>query len=712
MKKIKLLMILFLSMTGIIMLHAGTADSIKTKISGYGFNCSSVTTSVHGIYSFCLDSTMHDVTSLGQVYDVSRVSGAVLIGEKFYFLDWTHDPYVLRYCTLNDTTRREVKVYDEYISPAYMSLNKSDGKVYCIGTDYDNTTYEDLTYLQTINLTTGDITNVCTLKDKDTNACFTIEGFAINKDGEMYALNDSGDLYSINATDGKCTKIGTMDYLPDESIYFSNNCLFFDNNTDKMYYRMETSSAHNELVQIDTKTAKVTRINKLQDNIDLDGISVIFQEAVNAPAKVENLKVLPGEKGALKAILSWDNPTKTNRDSTLNEITSVVILRNNVKVAEITDAKVGGHSTWEDNTITANGEYKYAVKAINKNGEGESAIKNVFIGRGIPMPVTNVKLLPKNDGCILSWKAPEIGQDSSYIDVNELKYDIVRYPDKKAVATDVTDTTFAEESIDSLQSYYYAVIAKTKEGNSSETSSNEAVLGKALNAPCNFPFDVKTSLNTWTIIDANDDNNTWHWLNGYGSKLTGASINNYYDKKSADEWLVSPRINLESKNKYRISFVMESTGEQTDTLNVTLGTSALPSNQTSFDKILVESNKKDTIDVDLPVISADGVYCLGFHFQSAASTFGFRINSVKIEVNPATPDGIYMQQTSGKILINGKKLMVGDNDNVSLFNAGGMFMNIRKLGNGAYDLSSLKHGVYIVLVSNGTTERKMKVTIK
>lgn len=713
MKKFRLLIALFLSMTGIIALQASNVNSKAandSKISGYGFNCSSVVSTVHGIYSFVLDSTMHDVTSLGLVHSVTRVSGAVLVGDRFYYLDWTRQPYSLSYCTLTDTARIELKKYSEYVTPAYMNLNHNDGKVYCIGTDFDMTTYEDITYLQNIDLTTGAITNVCSLKSSESNEAVDVKGFAISRNGDMYTVDGDGNFYSVNATDGKCTMIGTMDYMPDASFYYWNNCLFFDDNTNKLYYRMETSHAGNELVQIDPETAKVTRINTLGANLNLDGITVLYKESPMAPGKAIDFNVTPGAKGALTATLNWTNPSMTNDGSDLKEITSVEILRNDVKVGEITDATPGGKSSWTDSNVPANGMYKYAVKVINKDGESELAIKSLFIGRGIPMAATNVKLSAKDDGSVLTWKAPEIGEDSSYIDVKELKYDVVRYPDKDTVAVDLTDTTFAEESIDSLQKYYYTVTAKTKEGNSKDAMSNSAVLGKALNAPCYFPFDNKTSLNTWTILDGNNDNTTWHWAKGYYETLTGASVVDYSGDKAADEWLISPRINMSKNFSYRVSFKMQSASSNVSILDVTLGNDTLPSKQVSFDQIIVEK-KTDSLSVDLPEITTDSIYRVGFHFQSNASSFDFHLNDVTIEATPKVIDAI-SQQENGNIALNGRILMIDNNDNVRIYNVDGMLMNIRKCTEGSYDLSGLKSGVYVVLVSNGNAQKRMKIVLK
>ena len=47
--------------------------------------------------------------------------------------------------------------------------------------------------------------------------------------------------------------------------------------------------------------------------------------------------------------------------------------------------------------------------------------------KGDPLGVTDVKLLADGDKAKLSWTAPTEGKLSSYIDVNTLNYDVIRF---------------------------------------------------------------------------------------------------------------------------------------------------------------------------------------------------------------------------------------------------------------------------------------------
>lgn len=590
---------------------------------GYGFNCSSVVFNARGIYSFEMGETMANVKLVGQVMGLTRASGAVMKDDKFYFFNWSEYPYSLSYCTLSDTTKHVVRTYEEYFTLKHFTLDKQNQKAYCVS---------DESYLLLVNLDNGRLDTICRLKDDVYDESVDVQGMAINYDGDMYVLDNYGTLFSVNMITGLCTTIGEIDYMPDYSLYFSNNCLFFDDNTGKLYYRMETSSAGNELISIDTKTAAVTRVNTLEPDQILDGITVDYAAApVAAPSKVRNLIVTPAAGGALSATVEWDNPDVTYGGSELSEITSVEVLRDGEKVGELANCVPGEHSTWIDENVDKSGLHKYTVVAINSEGEGESTSVSAYVGKGVPKPVTDVRIVENGNGGILTWAAPTSGEYDAYINPSELTYDVVRYPDETTVAKDITKTQYIETSIEVLGKYQYSIIAKTAEGSSAEVLSNTAVLGPAMTIPCEFLFEDKNSMDLWTIVDANGNGLSWTWNKGYYGDINGPSIMYYYDDKMADDWMISPSINLEAGKAYRITFDARSKKGNEDVLDVTIGKTVDVNDQQIVKTRNISGADYTTMDVVIHDLAETGSYHIGFHCKSQTKSYYIKMGNLKIE---------------------------------------------------------------------------------
>ena len=290
-------------------------------------------------------------------------------------------------------------------------------------------------------------------------------------------------------------KINLDDYNPDKAYMYSNNCLFFDNETNELYFRMYTYyGRHYELLKIDKNTGHCTHVSDLPYATsgytittagDFDGIVIPYIAAeASAPAKVQNLKVTPGANGALSATVSWTNPSKTfGRGGTLEDLDSVVVFRDGVEVACFDNPVIGGEQTWTDNTLTARGYYSYKIIPYNDMGRGDRTSAAAFIGPDNPKAPADVQLVADGNDGVLSWTAPTKGKTGGYINTADLKYDILRLPDSVKVATDYAGTNFTDDNITRMNRYTYSIIAKAGGYSSEKAVSNEEILGPAFEVP-------------------------------------------------------------------------------------------------------------------------------------------------------------------------------------------------------------------------------------
>ena len=334
-----------------------------------------------GVYTFDVSCDTLDNVQIVAPLSVDHIMGATMVDNVYYYIDYeqnikghkSHGFYSFDLETKN--VKKVGDYHDLQQGPAasHFAWNAQTQTMYALNS------VQSGNGLVKIDLTNGDLIPVCTfsydrLTEKDQQwdkSLHTLISIAINYDGDMYGVSYSGALYKVNPVTGLCSFIGELDYNPDQAYMYNNNCLFFDNETGKLYFRFFTFYGKKyELSEIDLKTAHVTHIATLPYEVDasgmisksfgFDGIVMQYVPAeASAPQKVQNLKLTRGEQGELTAKLEWDNPSKTyGRGGTLEDLDSIIIYRDGVEVHRIANPVIGGHETWTDN-LPERGYYTY-----------------------------------------------------------------------------------------------------------------------------------------------------------------------------------------------------------------------------------------------------------------------------------------------------------------------------------------------------------------
>ena len=163
---------------------------------------------------------------------------------------------------------------------------------------------------------------------------------------------------------------------------------------------------------------------------------IIEEKSANGPKAVSDLVVKAGEKGALKATVSFTTPTECIDDTPLTEIKSVRIKCNDVLVKELDDVLPGTRYDVEDNEGVVEGNRTYTVEVRNDNGYGKKAEATVYVGIDVPGKVLNLRASEDPEGTVvLTWDAPAVGQHGGYVDPEGLTYMI----SKGAAANDINN---------------------------------------------------------------------------------------------------------------------------------------------------------------------------------------------------------------------------------------------------------------------------------
>ncbi len=488
--------------------------------------------------------------------------------------------------------------------------------------------------LVSVDLETGNVAKLMPLTGLFKNTEYDYDDYlkaiAVNYDGDMYGVSYWGYLYKINKVSGECTIVAPLDFNPEQAIMYHTS-LAFDNETNELYWRVYTyANLYDQLRKINIYDGTSSQVGIFSDDRLMGDFHIPFTVAPpGAPAKVGGLSVVVDADGMPGCTLRWTNPSKTyGRGGTLESLTKVEIYRNNELVASIDNPGIGKEMSWHDD-VPASALYSYRVVPYNEAGKGDTSAVSMFVGQGIPMPVSDLSLTAEGAAARLTWTAPERGKFDAYLDKESLVFEITR-SDGVIVAADCREPRFIDNTIDNLARYRYTVKAKNIGGESSEVVSEGVVCGPAVNLPHTFEFSSQEEFDTWERIDGNGDESTWYY-NTWPFCGAKSDYNYVYDYPAHD-WLISPRVSMEAGKHYKVVFdALPGNKNVTEIVAVSFGADNTPQRQDSVAQFEFRSAKAETLRVSLPVVENDGEYCFGFLHRSVEPDFSLTIGNVRVE---------------------------------------------------------------------------------
>ena len=699
------------------LIGSATANGQEVK-TAYGFSDSDPG-SGKGVYTFDIKSDTVDNIQLLQGVNCDNVSASYMLDDKYYYLDYTQNQsgYKSNGFYSLDLDSKAIKTIVDY-------GGVQQGPIIChLAWDAQSQTMYGLNDLESgsglskINLETGVISKVCEFTFTDEpepaksydNFHTLMDAIAVNYDGEMYGVSYWGGLYKINTSTGVCQYIAPLDYNPDKAYMYMNNCLFFDNETNELYFRMYTYyGRHYELLKIDKNTGHCTHVSDLPYATsgytittagNFDGIVIPYIAAeASAPAKVQNLKVTPGANGALSATVSWTNPSKTfGRGGTLEDLDSVVVFRDGVEVACFDNPVIGGEQTWTDNTLTARGYYSYKIIPYNDMGRGDRTSAAAFIGPDNPEAPADVQLEADGSDGVLTWTAPTTGKTGGYINTADLKYDILRLPDSVKVATDYAGTNFTDDNITRMNRYTYSIIAKAGGYSSEKAVSNEEILGPAFEVPDTL-MNSKENFNLWTLIDADGNSFNFTWQEPSNWSFGGASIGYPYDQWPCADWMISPKIHFLGGKHYKMVFTAKpGSAKVTEIIAVGFGEGNTIQEQDSIAQFELNTDQPTLLRANLPVMD-EGEYNVSLLYRTYMAGYSMNIKDVIISED-------HEGYLAGKVTANGQPV-----EGALVRTEDGQFTAVTD-AQGNYRLNYLPAGTANVIVSavgyydtNGTAD--------
>lgn len=663
-----------------------------------------------------------------------HISGGFLVGNRYYYMTTNHvsSGYQSNGFYYYDMDADAVIQVADYGGANQGPVAASFCYDYQTGTMYaGNNLQGGGSALQTIDLENGNIKKVADFTfdgrpswvPEGNNFDGVMSGICMTYDGDMYGVSYWAGLYKIDKNTGACSYVGPLKGLPEDatsgmiSLQYTGACdLFYDNNTDKMYLTMYQHPYYGGigsgygLYEIDPKTGAATYLQERTSETNYTCNSIPFSIAeASAPAKVQDITVTRGDNGALTATLAWTNPVKTyGRGGSLESIESVVIFRDGVEVNKIENTTPGAAHTWTDTNISSRGMYSYRIVCYNDAGAGDRVTISKYIGPGNPMPVTDAKVVASGENALVSWTAPTVGKLDSWIDVNDLTYDIMRLPDNVQVAESFKGTSFTDTTLPTIGKYSYAITPKTGGHTGDAVQTVAVVLGPAIQIPATIGFESLDQFNLWTVHDLNANYYKWGYTSGnYPTYVPGAYISYAYDQIAASDMLISPYIKFEAGKHYKLTFdAIPSNVKIPETLDIMFSKNtdyAQQDSVTEFNFYSDQAGQVHSLRANLPVVDKDSTYHVGFYYRSyMAANYGLLINNVNIaEDHEGYISGI-VKDAAGKP-IEGAQLIVNAGEFTATSDAKGKY-TLSYLPEGTYTVEVKKLGYYDATSTATVTE--------
>lgn len=626
------------------------SSPVHRQMYGY-FNTNGTWGGSYGFASFNLDKLASPELVYPYGDQISIYAGAA-VDDVFYAYEYEYDSYMGPangdFISYDLTTGRLTKLGKQGLAaqsssfkPQDMTYDYSTGTMYAVGFNQgESALYE-------VSLSDGMLTKVATLQR-------TIGTIAADMDGTLYGAAHDGFIYKVNKADGSMIKVvqtgfGSLAY---------NQTMEFDHTTGLLYWGAGSADydrgAQTHMLCINIEDKSFNILGNIGVNAQLQALYIPFAEGGDdAPAAPSGFTVVPGEKGAMSALLTWQAPTESfGGEALADAVTGYVIERNGEKIAELD----GGATSYEDKGLDESGEYTYAIYAKNSAGDGGKARRAAFVGNDRPGAVGDMTFTV-GDACAsatLSWSAPTEGFSGGYFSPDGVTYKVVRQPDNKVVAEGLTATTVTDKDFVRLGRYTYTIYACNGYGETPAAMPEAYVLGSAMDVPFTQDFSNLTYFeNQWMAYDANADAYSWTYTSEWGplqfgdtapcaEYIVNPGIDNYGN--DADEWLITPPTAFNASKSYKIKLKIRCISEEV--IQLTSGANNVYATHEKFGEVKLQPAVNEAGDsyvysdyeFDIPA-GTGGVRCIGLHLVSPYPADGIsylQIGGVTIEEGTAS----------------------------------------------------------------------------
>lgn len=376
---------------------------------------------------------------------------------------------------------------------------------------------------------------------------------AFDKNGQLYGIDQAGTLYKVDKTSGEMTSVGSTSVsAKSDNVYvnYIHSSAVIDEKSGKMYWSVTPETGNCALYEVDLATAAATKLREFDAGTEICGLYITDPEAApGAPSAATNLQ-LEFESASLDGYIIFKAPGTTYAGDNMEQNLTFRVLANNVEVAK---GPVYAKATkTQPISVPERGDYEFKVICTNAHGDGPAAKIKATIGYAAPESpkVTATPTATAYSSYVqIEWDAVTKTDDGAPLGDIPVSYRVVRYPDEKVIEESTTSTSVYDWSPEAGQhAYQYGVTAYALNTPSEEGYSPIVVVGLAA-VPYKEDFSDESVMYYYTIVDANNDEKTWTF---YSGDMTVEANSEH----PADDWLITPPLNLQYDKYYKFSIDM------------------------------------------------------------------------------------------------------------------------------------------------------------
>lgn len=414
--------------------------------------------------------------------------------------------------------------------------------------------------LAEVNRETGELTRIADTQFITAAAC--------DAQGTIHAINKSGELGTVKA-DGTFTLTGHTGFLPTRDSE-KNGGAAFDFRSGKLYWSLYGFTTANDrdynvnprfgLVEITPSDPASSKISFEYPASNQLSAVIVDNAHPDAPDAIGDLEFTTDAADPNVGVISFGVPSKTFGQAQLRGNVKVTVTLDQQPFVETT-AAAGSRFTRSTGRL-ADGNHSITVKLEANGHSNTETYATTYFGYDTPKSVTDIKVTYNEaaNNALISWQLPAKGINEGNLNAADVRYRIVRYPDRKTVARSARETTFTDNLGVSFNKYYYRIYpyySSNPEIEGKGATSPTTLMGSPLDVPYSQTFDDASSMDLYTLIDANGDANpdpTWDSPNWTYDEQYGCAF--YYGKADhpADDYLVLPALNLRSDRLYKLSY--------------------------------------------------------------------------------------------------------------------------------------------------------------
>lgn len=452
----------------------------------------------------------------------------------------------------------------------------------------------------------------------------------VSSEERVYGVSTDGNLYEINTTTGEETKIGSTGvYVAPSSEKSYGQSGEIDQDDDTFYWASFDANQQGALYTVDLTTGRATLIANFPHNEQIYGLAIPeTTPADDAPAAPTAVSVT-FENGSTTGWLTLNTPSKTYGGG---ELTGTLNYSVRSGKKELLTGTIPANSSTSVKLTAPEGMNYFAVTLSNAAGKSKATTTSAYVGYDQPKQVSyaRLKIDASTGKATVQWGSPSGTVNGGYL--GTLTYDIVRYPEAVKVASGIGGTSFTEKITDKqLRNYYYGVTPINGSKRGPERLTAPVSYGDNIEPPYTETFATENDFDLFTTIDANSDGNTWTWHESNKCAQYEAS-----DTKTADDWLVSPPVQLRGNHSYTVSFsarnAMATFAEKIEARWGNQPTVAAMNNIVAEETRLTDSSTPTILQKTFSV-SADQILYLGIHAISSANTAKIFVDNITITDN-------------------------------------------------------------------------------